>query len=119
MTFEKFESIFKTKYPEGMVIAHGKFGGTEHNNKTAIVFNSSGKVYEYYGAYEDILNRIGVKCISLSRLNDFKAALKRAKDLHGKPNPFSLFDTCLLDESQEIERLEKIIKDIEENYIII
>ncbi len=115
MTFREFEKLFKSKYPEGDVTAHGKFGGTERNNKTTVVFGRGGKCYEYYGAYEDILCRCGIKVISKSRLRDIECALERYKKWDGK---VSLFGT-VCNHKQDIARLEEELKNIHKNYIVV
>ena len=116
MTFGKFKELFNTKYPDGEVISHGKMGGTEHNKKTTVVFTPNGKCYEYYGAYEDILNRLGIKVISKSRLNDTELALKHYKEWHGQPK---FFEDGFEDYSTDIERLTREIENIHTNYIIV
>ena len=116
MTFNKFESLFLAKYPEGKVFKHGEFAQTERNKKVAVVFNGNGKVYEYYGAYEDILARVGIKVISKARLHNLEMTLAHYKEWHGKP--WSLFGATA-DYSKEIERYTADIEDIKANYIIV
>ena len=115
MTFTKFEELFKTKYPNGKAIQHGKFGGTEKNKKTTIVFSPNGKCYEYYGAYEDILCRIGIKTISKSRLHDFEAELERCKRMNGQ----KAFFCETLDYSEKIAWIENELSSIRSDYIIV
>lgn len=116
MTFKKFEELFKTKYPEAMLFAHGKVAGTEKNGKVTVAFTPEGKAYEYYGAYEDILNRIGIQVISKARLEEVEAILRQYKEWHGQPNVL-LGGTS--DYSNEIAHYEKKIADIKESYIIV
>ena len=116
MTFKRFEELFLTKYPNGEVIGHGKFAQTERNKKTTVIFNPNGKCYHYYGAYEDILNRLGIKVYSESRLHSLEMSLKHYKEWHGQP---SLFGDGVDDYSAEIKRLESDIADIKENYVIV
>lgn len=116
MTFSKFEGLFKSKYPNGEVVQHGKFGGTENNKKITVIFTPNGKCYEYYGAYEDVLNRLGIKVISKARLHNTELALKHYKEWHGSPR---LFGDGIEDYSADIERLTKELANINENYIIV
>lgn len=116
MTFKRFEEIFKSKYPEAECCMHGKFGGTEHNKKIVIYFTPDGKCYEYYGAYEDVLNRLGIKVITKSRLYSEEAALERYKNMNGTP---SLFGDGPLDYSKEIAEYEERIARIKSDYIIV
>lgn len=115
MTFKKFEELFKTKYPEGEVVAHGQFGGTERNKKTTVIFKPEGKCYEYYGAYEDVLCRVGIDVISKHRYQSMKASLEWYKKDHGTPKLFG----GTVDHSETIARLTKEIEDIEKNTIIV
>lgn len=114
MTFKKFESLFKQKYPSGEVCGHGKFAQTEKNKKVAVVFNEGGKVYEYYGAYEDILNRLGIKVISESRLYAMESVLEHYKEHNGKPLIFG----GIADYDEKIAALEKEIEEIKRDYVI-
>ena len=123
MTFKKFEELLKTKYPEAGACMHSKFAGTEHNKKVEIHFTPEGKCYEYYGAYEDILNRLGMKVISKSRLASEESALRRYKEMQGKPDPFfGIFnsdDNGVLDYSKEITEYEERIARLKRDYIIV
>jgi len=125
MTFQRFEEIFKTKYPDATAVMHGKFGGTDRNNKVAIYFKPDGKVYEYSGAYEDILCKLGIKVMSQSRFNERVQELKRYKEMHGTENIFSgIFEVDtekdkFFDFSEEIAECEKNIEYIKANYIIV
>lgn len=114
MTFKRFEEIFHSKYPDGEVIAHGKLGGTEKSKKTTVVFCKHGRSYSYYGAYEDVLTRIGFKVISRQRLGELKARLEQYKEWHGTDNFFG--GTC--DYREEIRAITEEIKEYEEEYII-
>ena len=121
MTFQKAQEIFATKYPEGELVQHGKFGGTEKNRKITVIFhrNTTGyngsKCYEYYGAYEDVLCRIGFKVISKERLAEMKLRLETVKEWHGKAGFFG----GVVDNSEEIARLEKRIAEYESGEWII
>ena len=114
MTFAKFQEIFHTKYPDGEVISHGKFSGTQKNMKTTVIFQSPGKCYSYYGAYEDVLNRIGFKVISKERLLEAEMRLNRLVDLNGKMGFFGE----IVNNDAEIESLAQRIKTYREEYII-
>lgn len=116
MTFKKFEELFLAKYPDGEVIAHGKMGGTESNKKTTVIFKPNGKCYEYYGAYEDVLCRVGIKTISNSRLSSLKATLNTYRTWN--ENPIELFGIVATYDA-EIQRMEAEIADIEANYIVV
>ena len=120
MTFKKFEELFLSKYPNGEVVAHGQFGGTEKNNKVAVIFNPNSKVYEYYGSYQTILNRLGIKVLYRSDVEWAKNKLAYYKENDGTPSPFSLFRNTPRDYSKEITEYEKYLADIEDGkYIII
>lgn len=122
MTFKKFEELFLNEYPNGEVVAHGKFGGTENNNKVAVVFDAdkSRKVYEYYGSYQTILNRLGIKVLYKGDVEQAKRQLAYYKENDGKPNIFSLFNKKPMDYSKEIAEYEQYLSDIENGkYIII
>ena len=114
MTFKKFEEIFRTKYPNGDVCMHGKGGGTEKNGKVFVAFEPCGKVYMYYGAYEDVLCKMGFKVISKERLAEAKIRLETYEKRHGKPDFFG----GVMDYSQDIEELEKRIAEYETEWII-
>ena len=114
MTFQRAQEIFSMKYPEGELVQHGKFGGTEKNKKITVIFQHGGKCYEYYGAYEDVLCRIGFNVISKERLAEAKMRLETCKERHGKPDFFG----GVMDYSQEINELEKRIAEYETEWII-
>ena len=114
MTFVKFQEIFHTKYPDGEVISHGKFGGTQKNMKTTVIFQPSGKCYSYYGAYEDVLNKIGFKVISKERFTEAEMRLKRLVDLNGKMGFFGE----IVNNDAEIQSLAQQIKTYREEYTI-
>lgn len=114
MTFKKFEALFKEKNPDGKVFMHGEFAQTERNKKVAVVFHEGGKVYEYYGAYEDILNRVGIKVISKARFSSLEKSLEQYKKYDGKATLFG----GKFDYSEEIARLTADIEDIKANWVI-
>lgn len=116
MTFQKAHDIFMTKYPEGEIFQHGKFGGTQKNMKITVVFNRGGRAYEYYGAYEDVLCRIGFKVISKERLAEEEIRLHDLKERHGKVCEF--FGTHVIDNSEEIARTEAFLQEVHDSYII-
>ena len=121
MTFKKFEEIFLNEYPDGHVVMHGKFGGTEKNKKVTITFNSNGKVYSYYGAYEDILNKVGIPVISKQRFAEVEQRLNTFKERHGTPKlgMFSKKNNEVYDYSEEIKEYEMILDNYRNNYIIV
>ena len=114
MTFKRFEEIFHSKYPEGEVVAHGKFGGTEKSKKTTVIFEHGGRCYEYYGAYEDVLSRMGMKVISKERLAETEQRLATVKKWHGTDNFFGGVMDC----SEEIARLEAFLAEVKAEYIV-
>ena len=116
MTFQKAHEIFMTKYPEGELVQHGKFGGTQKNMKITVIFKRGGRCYEYYGAYEDVLCRIGFKVISKERLAEARIRLADLKARHGKVCEF--FGTYTVDNSEEIAKLEAFLAEVEADYIV-
>lgn len=115
MTFKKFEELFKSKYPNGMVCKHGEFAQTEKNKKVALVFSESSKVYEYYGAYEDILCRIGIPVISKERIVSLEQTLAQYKSWHGKEDFFGGVRDC----SANIAKYTAEIENYRRNYAIV
>lgn len=107
MTFARFEELLHIKHPQASACAHGRFGGTERNNKVEINFKPCGKCYEYYGSYQDVLNRLGIYCLYQSDVRAMEKRLDDLKDRNGKPNPFSLFNEKPCDLSKEIEECEE------------
>ena len=114
MTFKKFQSLFETKYPDGWVHPHGRYGGCEKNMKVTLSFSPNGKSYSYYGAYEDILCRIGINVISKERLAEVEQRLETVKKWNGTEDFFG----GIMDTTQEIKELEKRIADYKSNWII-
>jgi hypothetical protein len=115
MTFKKFEELFKSKYPSGAVCRHGEFAQTEKNKKVALAFSEASKVYEYYGAYEDILCKIGIPCISKERLSSLKQTLNQYKEWHGEEDFFGGVRDC----SDDIAKYTAEIENYSKNYIIV
>lgn len=114
MTFKRFEEIFHAKYPDGEVIAHGQFGGTEKNKKTTVVFERNGKCYSYYGAYEDVLKKLGFDVISKERLAELEARLDNYKQWNGTDDFFG--GVC--DYTAEIKELTERIEHYKKYFII-
>ena len=114
MTFSKFAEIFQSHYPEASLCMHGEFGGTERNKKVAIAFADGGKVYEYYGAYADILCKCGIKVYDKSRFDALESRLAMNRKVNGTEDFFGGTINC----EEEIIALEKEIEDIKKNYII-
>ena len=119
MTFNKFQELFLTKYPEGEVVMHGKFGGTEHNMKTTVTFNRNSKCYFYYGSYETVLNRLGIKVITKSSLAQIEHELAYYMENNGKPNPFSLFNKSVMNYEKEIKEYTDKLENIKKDWIIV
>ena len=117
MTFKKFEELFKTKYPEGEVLRHGGMGQTRTTGQASVIFKPDGKVYDYYGAYEDILCRIGIKVISKARVRHAEQALERYRKDHNTPKLFA--DQGNYDFSEQIAELEDWLDKIYAEYIIV
>ncbi len=124
MTFARFEEMVKERYPEAELFKHGEFAGNKIN--VAIVFNPrsaidpytmewTGKVYQYNGTYCEVLNRIGIKAIYKHDLDAYYNRLERAKRMHGQEGWFG----DIIDNTEEIARLEKEISDYENNYVIV
>ena len=114
MTFKTFESIFLSKYPDGSVFAHGAFGPTEKNRKVAVTFTPDGLVYEYYGAYEDVLTKMGFKVISKARLMEMETRLADYTERNGQDDFFG----GSFDYTNEIKTLSSEIEAIKANYIV-
>ena len=119
MTFERFEELLKTKYPEATACAHGKFAGTQGGNQVEISFRPYGKCYFYYGSYQSILCRVGISCVYKDDIESMKLRLARLKEEHGKRSLFGLFKEITIDNSREIEEVEQWLKDAEDNKFII
>ena len=117
MTFKRFEEIFKSRYPDGSVWMHDKFehGAPGKRDKVAVVFSPLSKVYMYTGAYDAILQRVGIKCVSKEHLAEAEVTLMDLKDRHGKPDEFF---GIMIDNGDEIARLEKWIEEVKRDYII-
>ena len=117
MTFKKFETLFKGKYPDGTVYPHDVFehGVPGRIQKVCVVFNPNSKGYMYRGAYEDILCKIGIPVISKERFSELETRLARLQDMDGKTDEFfgGVFD-C----SADIARLTAEIEDYKKNYVI-
>ena len=121
MTFAKFETLLKTKYPESSACPHGKFAQTDKNKKVEINFTHHGKCYCYYGSYQDILFKVGIKTAYKYQIVFAERHLAQLKTEHGKPNPFNLFNpNAICDRSKEIEDWSSYLSDIKSGeYIII
>ena len=115
MTFKKFEELFMAKYPNGRVCRHGEFAQTEKNKKVALVFSETSKVYEYYGAYEDILNKVGIPVISKERLASLEQTLEQRKRWHGTESLFG----GVMDYSADIAKYTAEIENYKKNYTIV
>ena len=118
MTFKKFETLFKQKYPNGTVYPHDVFehGVPGRVQKVNVVFTPDGKGYMYRGAYEDILCRIGINVISKERFAELESRLNHLRELHGSADEFfgGVFD-C----SESIETLTAEIEKYRADYIIV
>ena len=116
MTFKKFETLFKGKYPDGTVDPHDVFehGVPGHVQKVAVVFEKGGKVYQYRGAYEDILCRVGIPVISKERFGVLEERLAYLKELHGTEDLFG----GVYDLAAEIDALTAEIEKYRTEYVI-
>lgn len=117
MTFNTFNQILTDHIPTAHAVMHGKFGGTEKNKKVSISFTENGKVFEYYGAYEDILTKIGILTISKDRFECLTSRLARLECENGTEDEFFGLGTFNYD--KEISDLKTEIKNYEDNYLII
>ena len=90
MTFKNFETLFKTKYPNGTVDPHDVFehGVPGRIQKVHVVFTPNGKGYMFRGAYEDILCRIGINVISKERFSALETRLEHLRELDGSTDEF-------------------------------
>ena len=117
MTFKKFESLFKGKYPDGTVDPHDVFehGVPGRVQKVAVVFEKGGKVYKYRGAYEDILCKVGIPVISKERFAQLEIRLEHLKELDRTTDEFfgGTFD-C----SESIAALTAEIEKYRKEYVI-
>lgn len=116
MTFAKYESIFRTKYPNGRTWMHNDVCRDEprYKQKVAVEFQPGGRLYFYSGAYEDVLCKIGINCISKERFAEVEARLARLKKYHGTESLFG----DIFDYSKEIEATEREIEQYRTEYII-
>lgn len=115
MTFNSFQTIVKKRYPQAEVFPHGKFGGNSKID-VKVVFTPLGKCYEYSGSYCYVLNRLGIKAIYAHDLRGAKCRLEWLKTTHGKPN---IFSGVAMDNTEAIAECEAMIRDYEENYVVI
>ena len=111
MTFEKFEEIIRTKYPEAKVGAHGK---ATKGDKVLVFFAPNTKGYEYSGAYDHILCNMGINVVSKMHYEETKRALETAVERNGKKSFFG----GVMDTTKEIEKYQAMLADFESNYII-
>ena len=116
MTFKKFEEVFKQKYPDGRVWMHDEFehGQRGKRQKVAVVFNPNSKVYMYAGAYEDVLCKVGINCISKERFTELEHRLAYYQKLDGKEDFFGGVFDCKAD----IQQLTDEIENYKKNWII-
>ncbi len=115
MTFKTFEDLLHTKYPEAGACPHGKFGGTSRTNQVEINFTPAGKCYCYYGSYQDILLRLGIKVVYQADIDRAKRHIARLKSEHGQPGLFG----GIRDLSNEIQEWEEYLTKIESGEYII
>lgn len=115
MTFRQFEELFKAKHPEGTVVQHGKFGGTEKNNKVAVTFGKDSKVYEYYGSYQNILGKVGIK---VAYKSDIEALERRLAELEASNGQNDEFFGFTIDNSEAIEETKRRLNDIKDGILI-
>ena len=118
MTFSKFLELLKTKYPNAEAYAHNVMCGDvpHYKGKTGVVFAPGGKVFMYSGAYEDVLNKVGIPTITHERFDPMCEALAKYKAEHGTKDPFFGFT---IDCSKDIDRLEAEIAEIRATHFIV
>ena len=116
MTFEKFNELFKRKYPQGDVdlLLHSTLG--DRYNRVSIKFKPNGKSYHYSGTYTHILNRVGINAITNADLNTIKDHIECLKRTNGKPNPISTTNH-VRDNTEEIIKWETQLKEYETSYL--
>ena len=82
-----------------------------------MVFNPpNGKMYDYYGNYCEVLNKLGIKAIYEGDLFQLDRYLERLKEEHGQE---CIWTGSICDNAAEIARVEAEIANYKENYIIV
>ena len=117
MTFEKYQEAFKAKYPNGRTWMHNDMCRDQsgYKGKVAVEFVPGGKLYFYTGAYEDVLNKIGVNSISKERYSTLTDRLARYLEMNGQEDLFG----CVIDLSREIAETQAELKRIETECVVI
>ena len=120
MEFRDFEATVKKFRPDVHVYPHGTFGNTEKNRKVAVIFNygkpNESRVYEYYGSYSSILNRLHIPCMSKEEYNEMLVNLNSYRERNGQDSGFFGFT---LDFSAEIAEYERRLNDIETGKLLV
>ena len=117
MTFSKYEEAFKTKYPSGRTWMHNDMcrDVSGYKGKVAVEFVPGGKVYFYDGAYEDVLNKIGISAISKERYANLANRLANYLKMDGTEDLFG----GKFDYGKEIAETRAELKRIETECVII
>lgn len=111
MTFEKFDSIVKTKYPQ-VTTRKNITDGT-----TCVIFRPNSKVYEYKGTYGQVLEKLGFETITKREVQNLEEWLKYEIEIDGKPDELGFSD--IVDNTESIKNLKRQLKEIYDNFIII
>lgn len=116
MTFAKFQKIFADKYPEGRVWMHNEVcrDQSHYKQKVAVEFQPGGKLYFYAGAYEDVLCKVGINCISKERFAELEQRLEQWKRWNGTDDFFG----GVMDYTKDIQKLTDEIENYKKNWII-
>ena len=112
MTFPEFESVVKGVYPEAKLFRHGEL--SRQKIGVAVIFDGSGKVYNYSGTYVEVLNKLNIRACykhDIECLRDTIAMLKRT---NGKKSCFGM----VINNDNEIMTRESLLDDLLENCII-
>ena len=116
MTFAKFAAIVATYRPDVEVTKHNGF---QEQSGVGVVFKDSHgstggstdhRIYRYKGSYSDILNRLGIKVVTLDDYESVRWSLRRAREMHGKAN---IFSGKPQDRSREIAGYEELLRRFE------
>ena len=111
MTFKRFQEVVKKHYPQAVVYHHGEIACNRNKLAVSIEFTPGGRVYQYSGSYEAVLNKLKINAISQERAEQIKKRLQQLIAEHGKIDEFWFDDedAPIIDNSKEIEYLQNIL----------